>query len=212
MRTKMLLGLTSSGALACLGAMGLSAPAAFGAPAVHPPSATDLPVIYPAPDQTGELPPADSGILTVSGDCPSYLFDSAIGLAFQSGNATFYRIPPGAPPGAANGGNAEGIADLVIATPGTDPTPENPDGTLPSNPVDSLYSGQTHLWFGQNANANGQSYFGETIMFQGTAPNGATIKLTANPGFNTSAGPGNQNGWGKVFVTCTGAPFPLPAS
>jgi len=68
------------------------------------------------------------------------------------------------------------------------------------------------LWFGSNSNANGHSYFGETILFQGTGPNGATIKLTANPGFNQSAGPENQSGWGKVFVTCTGTPFPLPSS
>jgi hypothetical protein len=209
---KMLLGLTSSGALACLGVVGLSGPAAYGAPAQHPPSAADLPVIYPSPNPTGELPPADSGILTVTGNCPSYLFDSAIGFAFQSGHAVSYQIPPGAPPGVSNGANAEGTADLIIATPGVPPSSENPNGTPPSNPVDSLYSGQTHLWFGSNSNANGQSYFGETFMFQGTAPNGATIKITGNPGFNTSAGPGNLNGWGKVFVTCTGTPFPLPAS
>jgi hypothetical protein len=198
--------------LACIGLVGLSGSAAYGAAAQHPPSVTDLPVIYPAPDATGELPPADSGILTISGDCPSYLFDSAVGFAFQSGNAVFYRIPPGQPPSNSNGGNVEGTADLIIATPGVPPSPENPAGTPPSNPVDSLYQGHAHLWFGQNFNANGHSYFGETVMFQGTAPNGATIKITANPGSNTSAGPGNMSGWGKVFVTCTGTPFPLPTA
>jgi len=207
MKVKTIVGLASSGALACLGVVGLSGSAAYGAPAQHPPSASYLPIIYPAPDNTGELPPADSGILTVTGDCPSYLFDSAVGLMFDSGNAVFYRIPPGQPPSNSNGGNVEGTADLMIATPGS------PDGsTPPSDPVDSLYTGHAHLWFGSNSNVNGHSYFGETILFQGTAPNGATIKLTANPGFNQSAGPENQNGWGKVFVTCTGTPFPLPVS
>ena len=61
-------------------------------------------------------------------------------------------------------------------------------------------------------NANGHSYFGETFTFHGTAPNGATIDLHGNPGFNMSAGPGNPNQWGKVGITCTGTPFPLPSS
>ena len=201
-----LVGMASSGALACLGFAGLTGQAAYGAAAQHPP-ASDVGIVYPSPNPTGELPPPGSPVLTVNGDCPSYLWGNAIGLEFQSGNVVEYRIPTDAPPGVSNGANGEGIADLMIATPGSS------DGTTPpSDAVDSLYTGHTHLWFGQNANANGQSYFGETVQFQGTAPNGATIKLTANPGFNVSAGPGNQSDWGKVDVTCTGTPFPLPES
>jgi hypothetical protein len=211
MRVKTLVGLASSGALACLGAVGLSG-VAYGAAAQHPP-VSDVPIIYPSPDQSGEIPPPGPGSpTTVTGDCPSYLFGTAVGLSFQSGNVVEYRIPPGAPPGVSNGANGEGIADLIIATAGSDPTPDNPSGTLPSNPIDSLYSGQAHLWFGQNFNANGHSYFGETFTFHGTAPNGATIDLHGNPGFNMSAGPGNPNQWGKVGITCTGTPFPLPSS
>ena len=210
MKIRTVIGLTGATAASCVvGAIALSAPAAYGAPAVHPP-ATDLPVIYPSPDPTGELPPPGSPGLTVTGNCPSYLFGNAVGFEFQGGNAVFYRIPPGQPPGNSNGGNVEGTADLMIATPGVPPSESN-QGTPPSNPVDSGYSGHTHLWFGTNSNANGQSYFGETISFQGTAPNGATIKLTANPGSNTSVS-GNTNDWGKLDITCTGTPNPLPAA
>ena len=209
---RVIIRLAGAGAVACLGALGLSTPAAFGAAAQHPPSAGDLPVIYPSPDPTGLLPPPGSGGVTVTGNCPSYLFSGAVGFAFQSGNAVFYQVPAGQTPSSANGGNVEGTADLMIATPGVPPSMDNPNGTPPSNPVDSLYEGHTHLWFGQNSNANGHSYFGETISFQGTAPNGATIKLTANPGFNVSAGPQNQSGWGKLSITCTGTPFPLPTA
>lgn len=192
----------------CVGAIGLPGSAAFGAAAQHAPIG-DLPVIYPSPDPTGPLPPADSPGVTVVGSCPAFLFPTdasayAIGFLFQSGNDVFYRIPPGAPPGVSYGGNVEGIADLVHATPGLPPSEQNPNGVPPSNPVDTGYKGHAHLWFGTNFNANGQSYFGETVSFQGTAPDGSTISLTANPGSNTSAS-GNTNGWGKLKVTCTPA-------
>lgn len=209
MKIKTVVGLAgASAAASCIGVVALSGSAAYGAPAQHPPSITDVGIIYPSPDPTGELPPPGSGLITVTGDCPSYLFGNAVGFGFLSGNAVEYQLVNGVP----NGGNAEGIADLIIATPGTAPTMENPNGTPPTNPVNSMYKGQAHAWFGTNSNANGQSYFGETFTFQGTAPNGATISLHGNPGFNTSAGPGNQNGWGKLDITCTGTPFPLPGS
>ena len=192
----------------CVGAIGLSGSAAFGAAAQHVPVG-DLGPIYPSPDPTGVLPPAGSPFVTVVGSCPDFLFPTdagayAIGFVFQSGNDVLYRIPPGAPPGVSYGGNVEGISDLVYATPGQPPSQDNPNGVPPSDPVDSGYQGQTHLWFGTNFNANGQSYFGETISFQGTAPDGSTISLFGNPGSNTSAS-GNTNGWGKLKVTCTPA-------
>lgn len=206
MKIKTVVGLASASALASIGAVGLSGSTAFGAAALHPPSVQDVGVIYPSPSPTGQLPAIGDPSLTVVGNCPSNLFgDSAVGFAFLSGNGVFYRIPPGAPPSMANGGNIEGTADLMYATPGVPPSASNMDGTPPSNPVDSGYEGHAHLWFGQNSNANGQSYFGETISFSGSATDGSTISITANPGSNTSAGPGNMNGWGKLKVTCTPA-------
>ena len=202
LRPKTIIGLASAGALACVGTVGLFGSAAFGAPAVHPP-VSELGIIYPSPDPTGALPPGGPGV-TVVGTCPAFLLGgNAIGFLFQSGNATLYRIPPGSPPGTSNGGNVEGIADLVYAAPGIPPTQTTP-GVPPSQTVftDSGYQGHSHLWFGTNSNANGQSYFGETISFSGTAPDGSTISITANPGSNTSAS-GNMNGWGKLKVTCT---------
>jgi hypothetical protein len=198
--------MASTGALVCMGALGLSGSAAFGAAAVHPPVSA-LPIIYPSPDPTGELPPLGSPGLTVVGTCPGFLFGgNAIGFLIQSGNDVLYRIPAGSPPGVSNGGNVEGISDLVYAAPGTPPSPGNPAGVPPSQTVftDSGYQGHTHLWFGMNSNANGHSYFWETISFNGTAPDGSSISITANPGSNTSVS-GHTNGWGKVKVTCTSA-------
>jgi hypothetical protein len=187
--------------------LGLTGSSAFAAPAVHPPSASDLPIIYPSPDPTGALPPAGTPGVKVVGSCPAFLLGgNAIGFLFQSGNAVLYRIPPGAPPGVSNGANVEGISDLVYAAPGTPPSQANPNGIPPSQTVftDSGYQGQTHLWFGTSSNANGQSTFGETISFHGSASDGSSITITANPGSTTSAS-GHTNGWGQLKVTCTPA-------
>lgn len=227
-RLKTLVAITSTGALVSMGAIGLSGSVAYAAAAQHPPTVTDLGVIYPSPNVTGQLPPMGAPSVTVVGTCPDFLFGTdptdplggqyAIGFAPQSGSAVEYRIPPGAPPGVSNGANFEGIADLVYADPGLAPSSENPNGVPPAgtNLTDSGYTGHTHLWFGSNTNPNFnppngnlQQYFGETISFQGTAPNGATITITANPGFNSSAS-GHMNGWGKLKVTCTGTPYTPP--
>lgn len=208
MRLKTLVALASTGALVGMGAVALPETAAFGAAAVHAP-VTDLPIIYPSPNPTGALPSPGSPFLTVVGTCPDFLFGPdgtlgqyAIGFAFVSGTDTFYRIPAGSSPGAANGGNIEGIADLVYADPGIPDMSDPADSVPPSNPQNSSYVGQAHVWFGSNSNANGQSYFGETISFHGTTPDGSTITITANPGANTSAS-GNMNNWGKLKVTCS---------
>jgi hypothetical protein len=148
-------------------------------------------VIYPAPDQTGQLPPPGTPGTKIDASCPSWLFQSAVGFKFTSGSAVLYRIPPGAPPGVSNGGNAQGNAMLMLGTSASD-----------QNPTFSGYQGKAHLWFGQNSNANGQSYFGETIAFDGTATDGTSISIHGNPGSNTSAS-GNTNGWGQLTVRCS---------
>jgi len=79
------------------------------------------------------------------------------------------------------------------------------------NPTITPYTGKTHLWFGSNTNANGHMYFGETISFHGTTPDGShSITITANPGFNVSVS-GNQNGWGVLKVTCSYSDPPVGA-
>jgi hypothetical protein len=84
-----------------------------------------------------------------------------------------------------DGGNVEGNATLSDVA----------DNTQPS------YTGHAHFWYGLNYNANGQFYFGETIMFNGNGPAGK-LSLNANPGFNNSV-TGHQNGWGQLTVTCS---------
>jgi hypothetical protein len=118
------------------------------------------------------------------------LFTDPAGFTFSSGNAVLYRpdnsgIPGlfGLPP--FDGGNVEGTATMSDVA----------DNTQPS------YTGHAHFWYGLNYNANGQFYFGETIMFNGTGPAGS-LSLNANPGFNNSA-TGHQNGWGQLTVTCS---------
>jgi hypothetical protein len=69
------------------------------------------------------------------------------------------------------------------------------DGTQPA------YAGKSHVWYGLSYNANGQFYFGETIMFSGAGPAGS-LSLTANPGFTTSAS-GHNSGWGQLTLTCS---------
>jgi len=158
----------------------------------------DLPPIYPAEGQTpnGALPASGPGV-TVVGNCPAYLFGTpdgtnatdAVGFAFDSGNAHFYRLTTPGDPTTGQGANAEGTATLVIG--------DNP------NPTITPYTGKTHLWFGSNTNANGHMYFGETISYHGTTPDGShSITFTSNPGFNVSVS-GNQNGWGVLKVTCS---------
>ena len=68
----------------------------------------------------------------------------------------------------------------------------------------SFWTGHTHLWFGDNLNPTGnrQAYFGKTGSFQGSAADGTSLKIMANPGGNTSAS-GNFNEWGQVSVTCS---------
>lgn len=173
--------------------------AASASPASNFP-AQYVPPIFPAEGLTpdGALPASGQGVTVVGiGNCPTNLFGTpdgtnatdAVGFVFQSGKAVFYQMTTPGDPSTANGANIQGIATLIVG--------DNPD------PMVSLYSGQTHLWFGTNSNANGQSYFGETISFHGVTPNGShSITITANPGFNVSAS-GHQSGWGVLKITCS---------
>ena len=212
MKQRALIRLAGAGAMACIGFIGFSTSVAQGAPAVHPDPQGAL--IFPSPDPTGVLPPLDTP------GCPSWLFPdlganppsgNAVGFVFDSGNAVFYRTtnpPPGLP---SNGGNVEGTADLVtfFQSDLTNPA-QLPTSALDPSVVDQGYTGQAHFWFGNNINPNNtgpggknlQSYFGETIQFHGTAPDGSTITITGNPGGNISAS-GNENSWGHAKVTCT---------
>lgn len=124
----------------------------------------------------------------VSGNCATaapWLFTDAFALNFVSGNAVVYRgssndvfpILPG-------GLNAVGTADLIDLSTG-----------------DTGFVGPAHVWLGQNANAKGQYYAGETVSFTGTAPGGSTISITANPGEIHSAG-GHSGGWGQQNLSC----------
>lgn len=193
---KKLIRAVMGGGVVVLG-LGAGAGAANATAAVHLP-ASEVPPIFPAEGFTpdGALAASGRGV-KVNGDCPAYLFGTAtgtnatdaVGFAFQSGNAHFYRLTDPTNPGSFQGANGEGIATLIVGD--------------SSTPFVSPYSGQTHLWFGSNSNANGQSVFAETISFHGTTADGMhSITITANPGGTVSAS-GHMNGWGEEDVTCS---------
>jgi hypothetical protein len=191
LRTKSIIGLASTGALACVGILGLTTSAAFGAKAVKVPIA-NVPIIVPSPDGS-PLPSSGQGV-QIAPDCLNlpefgFLFTDVIGLQFDAGHAHIYRVDSQGNPG---GANVEGNATLVDVTTG----------------YQTQWSGMTHYWFGQNTNpnfsltGNMQQYFGETVSFSGSASDGSTISITANPGGVTSAS-GHSSGWGHLKVTCT---------
>ena len=110
-------------------------------------------------------------------------------LNFVSGNADVYRTSNSPLFNSLPGGlNAEGTADLIDLSTG-----------------DTGFVRPAHVWLGQNANANGQYYAGETVSFSGTAPDGSTISITVNPGevHAASAPPGPPtSGWGQQNLSC----------
>jgi hypothetical protein len=130
-------------------------------------------------------PPGSFPNITVTGDCPAFLFTDVLGFDFSSANAHINRIDPVT--GAPNNANAEGIATLL------------------DNGAPTAYSGQTHAWFGQNVNPNGRQWFGSTVSFTGTAADGSTISFSTNPGGSFNPTTGTGNGWGQETVTCTPA-------
>ena len=124
--------------------------------------------------------------ITVTGDCPSFLFSAGLGFYFTDGSAHINRginTVNGLP----NNINAQGDAYLIEG--GTQTT----------------YWGQTHAWFGQNVNPNGRQWQGSTTSFSGTAADGSTITFSTNPGGSFNPTTGTGNGWGQETVTCTPA-------
>ena len=170
--------------------LGMAVPGAFAAATTLP--ATALGPIYPSPAPNLNLPSGGSGVRIV-GNCPSPLFSQGVGFVFNSGNAVEYG--PTSHPATA-GANVEGNATLVLTT--------VVDGVPAYPPTFTEYSGHTHLWFGSNVNptGNSQSVFAETIMFNGSTPDGQTISITANPGGTESAS-GHQSGWGHLNLICS---------
>lgn len=125
----------------------------------------------------------------VSGNCATaapWLFTDSLVLNFVSGNAVVYRGSFFSPqfPFLPGGLNAEGTAQLVDLSTGN-----------------TGFVGPAHVWLGQNGNANGTFYAGETASFSGTATDGSTISFSANPGEIFSAG-GHQGGWGQQDLSC----------
>ena len=149
-----------------------------------------IPIFPPPPNptfsQAGGFPN-----IKVSGNCDAVpgLFTDNFVLNFISGNAHVYRISNSPVVGFLPGGlNATGTAQLI------DVQTDN-----------VLFVGPAHVWLGQNANANGQYYAGETVSFSGTALNGSTISITVNPGevHAASAPPGPPtSGWGQQNLSC----------
>jgi hypothetical protein len=158
-----------------VGVLGISATAAFAA-------ATTMPAADLGPFTTGGggLPSSGPGV-RISGNCPGFLFTDSPTIDFSSGKAVFYGPVSNLN---TNGGNVEGTATLTFAS------------------TTATYVGHLHLWFGQNINNQGQSYFGQTLTFQGSGTLGA-LTITASGGQTTAANPaGNTSGWGHVNVTC----------
>jgi len=191
MNRKLITRLAVAGVLVSIGVLVLTTSAALGAPAVKVPIA-NVPIIIPSPDNS-PLPSSGKGV-DVAPACLNipefgFLFTDVIGLQFDAGHAHIYRVDSSGNPG---GANVEGIATLVDVTAA----------------FQTQWSGMSHFWFGQNINpnfsltGNQQQYFGESVSFSGSASDGSTIQITANPGGNVSAS-GHQNGWGHLKVTCT---------
>jgi hypothetical protein len=183
-------GLGGVAVLACAAVCGAAATGAFAAPAQTMPAA-DLTAYLGLPVPVFAAPFVEPGTfpnVKVTGNCSAapWLFTDTVGLDFQSGNAVVYRGQSGDVfPFLPGGLNAEGVATLDDFTTG-----------MPTG-----FVGRTHAWLGQNANANGQFYAGETVTFSGTAPDGSTISFTANPGEIHSAA-GHQGGWGEQNLSC----------
>jgi hypothetical protein len=187
-KIKTVIGLTGATAASLVGMAGLAASpagAAPGGPATTMP-AGDLP---PIPLFGGFLPAGTFPNIKVNGNCPSWIFNpnNSFALQFLSGNAVLYR-GFNAGDGFPNGGNAVGTAELL-------------ENGSPVTDTGQTFVGSSHLWFGQNANANGTSYLGETATFNGTAADGSTISFSVNPGSITSAG-GHNGGWGQQNLSC----------
>jgi hypothetical protein len=201
LRTIIGLGATAA---SFVGMAGLAADPAGAAPATTMPAANltaflGVPVpIFASPFTDPTAGPTFPNV-KMTGNCEAapWLFGTPGGpptlwLDFQSGNAVVYRstsnpVYPFLPGGL----NAVGEAKLVMLTGFTDSGPTF---------ADTGFSGPTHVWLGQNANANGQMYVGETVTFNGTAGD-STISFSANPGFVGSAS-GHQSGWGQQNLSC----------
>jgi len=201
-KIRTVVGLTGATAASFVGLAGLAAsPAgAGGNGAINLPAADLTSTLgLPAPIFASPFVPAGAfPDAKVTGNCAQgapWLFTDMLGLDFSSGNAVIYRGLNGVVfPFLPNGLNAVGVATLV----------EFPsDGATPGQ----TFVGPAHVWFGQNANAKGTVYAGETVSFSGTATDGSgsTISFNANPGFIQSAG-GHQGGWGQQNLSCNIVP------
>jgi hypothetical protein len=185
MKIRTVIGLTGAAAASLAGTAALAAsPAGAGGNGAQPVPLDQLNAMV------GELLPpgalnGDGGPnITITGDCPSFLFSAALGFDFLSANAHVNRIDPVTGP---NNANAAGTAVLLA------------DG------APTAYTGQAHAWFGTNVNPNGRQWFGSTISFSGTAADGSTVSFSTNPGGSINPTTGKGNGWGQVTVTCTPA-------
>ena len=183
MKIRTAIGLAGATAASLVGMAGLAASPAGAAAAQTGPVQDVIP--FPIP-LFGQL--VSAGTFhndKVTGNCESaapWLFSDSLALFFVSGNAALYR-GINAVNGLPNGLNAEGTAVLF-------------DNGSPTS-----FVGHAHVWLGQNANANGTSYGGQTVNFSGTAPDGSTISIIVNPGFIYSAG-GHSGGWGQQNLSC----------
>jgi hypothetical protein len=199
MKIRTVIGIAGATAVSSVGMAGLAAgPAAAGGNGAQNMPAAQLTTFLqtnyglPAPGipifGTPFSPVGTAPNVKVSGNCATaapWLFTNKFALNFVSGNAVVYRgssnpVVPFLPGGL----NAEGTADLIGQSTG-----------------DTGFVGPAHVWLGQNANANGTFYAGETVSFTGTAADGSTISITTNPGEINSAG-GHQGGWGQQNLTC----------
>jgi hypothetical protein len=207
-------GLTAAIAASLVGTAGLVAGQAGAVPGQTIPASelTDtigVPVpIFASPFTDPTVTPGPPNV-KMTGNCEaaSWLFAPnttanphlpTLWLNFTSGNAVVYRqtsnpVFPQLPGGL----NAVGNAELWILT------------AVSSTGVPTFaptgFAGPTHAWLGQNANAQGQFYAGETVSFTGTDGLGSTISFTANPGFvgKAHSAPGvPSSGWGQQNLSC----------
>lgn len=184
MKIRTVIGLTGASAASLVGMAGLAASPAGAAAAQHTSAAGITIPLFGGFVPAGAFPNAK-----VTGNCPGWLFDSnnSFALGFLGGDAVFQRgfnFNDGFP----NGGDVRGTAEF-----------------LGSPVTGQIFMGNAHVWFGQNSNANGQSYVGEVATFSGTATDGSTLSFTVNPGGNTPANakPGAGSGWGEQQLSCS---------
>jgi hypothetical protein len=139
-------------------------------------SATNFPAAG-LPLDFGTPPPG-----SVPASCPSVLATGDANVVFQTGTAVLY----GPVSGTSSGGNVQGIAIFY-------------EGTTP------MYEGHTQAWFGGDANAQGEMYFGQTLSFQGTAldGSGSTVTVTASGGDTIAAHDNHESSWGHVKASCS---------